>query len=387
MVASQALTAVIHRSKFIHRRAGGLVNALVMCRPVWRNIVESMFDSLVAAADGTCGAGAVGVWARVENAASARRLASTADMLEARLAADGSAEREQWCVDNWDAVAAEVAAAQNVSLGVASHQLMVAMALRERLARVAEVFAAGQISYRLVNSIACRSALITDPDALARVDIELAAAVVGWGSLSVAKTEQGIDYWVDRYDPHALRRTELGARGRHVEVVADQKGSGLSWIDGTLFSHDAAALEQRRADALRALAHGGDRLACGCGHPQCAAADIAAPSATVVHVIAEEHSLADDTPVQLDGEEHPRPGPDKALREMTIAQALAPDPPTGPANTNPAVVIGGAIMPAPLLAAKVATTATIRPLVHPGDAPPEPRYTPSRQLADFVRWI
>jgi hypothetical protein len=363
-----------------------------------------MFDSLVAAADGTCGAGAVGAWARVENAACARRLASTADMLEARLAADGSAEREQWCVDNWDAVAAEVAAAQNVSLGVASHQLMVAMALRERLARVGEVFAAGQISYRLVNSIACRTALITDPDALAKVDTELAAAVVGWGSLSMAKTEQGIDYWVDRYDPNALRRTELGARGRHVEVVADQKGSGLSWIDGTLFSHDAAALdqrldamaravcdadprtlEQRRADALGALAHGGDRLVCGCGHPQCAAADIAVPSATVVHVIAEEHSLADDTPVQLDGEEHPRPGPDKALREMTIAQALAPDPPTGPANTNPAVVIGGAIMPAPLLAAKVATTATIRPLVHPGDAPPEPRYTPSRQLADFVR--
>ena len=402
MVASQALTAVIHRSKFIHRRAGGLRHRLVVS--VWLNIVESMFDSLVAAADGTCGAGAVGAWARVENAACARRLASTADMLEARLAADGSAEREQWCVDNWDAVAAEVAAAQNVSLGVASHQLMVAMALRERLARVGEVFAAGQISYRLVNSIACRTALITDPDALAKVDTELAAAVVGWGSLSMAKTEQAIDYWVDRYDPNALRRTELGARGRHVEVVADRKGSGLSWIDGTLFSHDAAALdqrldamaravcdadprtlEQRRADALGALAHGGDRLACGCGHPQCAAADIAAPSATVVHVIAEEHSLADDTPVQLDGEEHPRPGPDKPLREMTIAQALAPDPPTGPANTNPAVVIGGAIMPAPLLAAKVATTATIRPLVHPGDAPPEPRYTPSRQLADFVR--
>jgi hypothetical protein len=48
-------------------------------------------------------------------------------------------------------------------------------------------------------------------------------------------------------------------------------------------------------------------------------------------------------------------------------------------------VIGGGIMPAPLLAAKVAATATIRPLIHPGDAPPEPRYTPSRKLADFVR--
>ncbi len=42
-----------------------------------------MFDSLVAAADGTSGAGAVGAWARVENAACAQRLFAIADMLEA----------------------------------------------------------------------------------------------------------------------------------------------------------------------------------------------------------------------------------------------------------------------------------------------------------------
>lgn len=101
-----------------------------------------MFDQFVTAAAGACGAGAVGAWARVENAACARRLWAIADVLEARLAADGSAEREQWCIDNWDAVAAEVAAAQSVSLGVAAHQLMIATALRERLPRVAEVFAA-----------------------------------------------------------------------------------------------------------------------------------------------------------------------------------------------------------------------------------------------------
>ncbi|MFG1935117.1 DUF222 domain-containing protein, partial [Mycobacterium sp. NPDC048908] len=91
-----------------------------------------MFDLLAAAAAGTSGAAAVGGWARVENAACARRLAATADLLEARWSADGSAERDQWCLDNWDAVAAEVAAEQNVSNGVASHQLLVAMALRER---------------------------------------------------------------------------------------------------------------------------------------------------------------------------------------------------------------------------------------------------------------
>ena len=66
-----------------------------------------------------------------------------------------------------------MAAAHNVSLGVASHQLIIAQALRERLPRVAEVFAAGQISYRLVNSIVARTRLIKDPEAMAKVDTEI----------------------------------------------------------------------------------------------------------------------------------------------------------------------------------------------------------------------
>jgi hypothetical protein len=90
-------------------------------------------------------------------------------------------------VDNWDAVAAEVAAAQNVSLGVASHQLMLARALRERLPRVAEVMATGHLCYRQVNAIVYRTALIRDPAARAKVDAELAAAAVDWGQLSIAK--------------------------------------------------------------------------------------------------------------------------------------------------------------------------------------------------------
>jgi len=362
-----------------------------------------MFDSLVAATDGTSGVGAAGAWARVENAACARRLAATANTMEARWAADGSAERDQWCLDNWDAVAAEVAAQQNVSQGVASHQLMVAMALRQRLPRVAEVFATGAISYRLVSAIVARTRLVSDPEARAQVDAALAAEVASWGGLSVAKTEVAIDWWVDRFDPAALRRTEFSSRGRHLDVVPSDDGSGMSDIEGKLYAHDAEALnqrlreltrglceddprtiDQRRADAMGSLARG-QELSCGCGNPECQVACNASPGATVVHVIAEERSLTDDTPVQLDGETPPRFGPDKPLRERTIAEALAPDPPTGPARTNPAVVIGGGIMPAPLLAAKVAAAATIRPLVHPGDAPPEPRYVPSRKLADFVR--
>jgi len=367
-----------------------------------------MFDSLVTATDGTSGADAAGAWARVENAACARRLAATADSMEARRAAVGSAERDQWCLDNWDAVAAEVAAEQNVSHGVASHQLMVAMALRERLPLVAEVFAAGTISYRLVTAIVSRTRLVTDREARAQLDTAIAAEVAGWGLLSVAKAEAAIDWWVDRIDPAALRRTEHDSRGRHLDVMPAEDGSGLSYLEGKLYAHDAEALnqrlremargvceddprtiDQRRADAMGALGAGADRLPCGCGDTQCPAAQSAAPGATVVHVIAEERSLADGTPVQLDGETPPRPALDKPLREMTIAEAaeaFAPEPDNGPAQSNPAVVIGGGIMPAPLLAAKVAATATIRPLIHPGDAPPEPRYVPSRKLADFVRW-
>ena len=363
-----------------------------------------MFDQLVDAATGSIAPAAVGAWARVENAACARRLAAIADELERLRAADGSADRELWCIDNWDAVAASVAAAQNVSLGVASHQLSVALELRD-LPRVAQVFAAGAISYRVVAAVIARTRLIADDQARAKVDSALAARIGGWGPLSAAKTETEIDYWVDRYDPAALRRSENQARGRYVDVHAATDGSGTASIEGLLFGPDADALdqrldamartvcdgdprtlEQRRSDALGALGHGGDRLACGCGSEDCGAAGVQ-PSTVVVHVVADEESLTDDTPVQLDGES--APGPSAAeLRQMTIREALSPRPEDMIprfAATAPAKVIGGAILPAPLLAATLAHTAKIVPIVFPGAAPPEPRYIPSAVLATFVR--
>jgi hypothetical protein len=155
---------------------------------------------------------------------------------------------------------------------------------------VGEVFAAGQVSFRLVNAIVYRSGLIGDPAARATVDTEVATAVLEWGSLSMTRAEAAIDYWVDRYDPDAVRRVEASARGRHVDIVHDSNGSGRASVAGQLFGHDGAALderlqamaravcaadprtaEQRRSDALGALGHGADRLGCLCGDPDCAA--------------------------------------------------------------------------------------------------------------------
>ncbi|RDH77433.1 HNH endonuclease [Mycolicibacterium moriokaense] len=359
-----------------------------------------MFDQLVATAGPSSGGAAIGAWARVENAACARRLSAMADVLERQWAQDGSAERDQWCMDNWTAVAAQVGAAQNVSLGVASHQLLVAMALRERLPRVAEVFHTGSIGWRLVNTVVYRTALITEPEARAKVDVELAAAATGWGALSATKIEQAIDYWVDRYDPYALRRMERAARGRHVDTTWSD-GDGCSTIEAVLFDHDAAVLDrrldamaravcdndprtmdQRRADALGAIANKAERLVCGCGDPDCPAAGQQVND-VVVNMIAERESLADDTPVAIDGQDPDKPT--KPARQMTLAEAAAQPAPNGPARTAPAVIIGGAIMPAPLLAAKVAAGAKIRLVIHPGDAPPEPRHRPSVRLDRFVR--
>jgi hypothetical protein len=47
-------------------------------------------------------------------------------------------------------------------------------------------------------------------------------------------------------------------------------------------------------------------------------------------------------------------------------------------------MIGGPFLPG-ALARRFALTAKVCKVCHPGDSPPEPRYTPSRRLAEFVR--
>ena len=397
---------------------------------------ESMFD-LIDAAAGTSGAAATLAWARVENAACARRLAGMVAMLDALYAADGSVNRDQWCLDNWGAVCAEIGAAQQLTSGAASHLLLVGTALRDRLPKIAALFNDGLIGYRLASTIAHRTGLIKDPDALRAVDAELAAMVQEWGPMSMDKTDRAIDALIAEYDPYALRRTQEKARGRGVDVYLDD-ASGLASLWGTLFATDAAALDrrldalaatvcaddprtrdQRRADVMGSLAHGQDRLACLCGNEQCPGG-ATVPSKVVIHVVAHADSVgtppAAARPDQPDGggtPADPATAPDHAqasasradasaqhasldgesppmfsrpLREMTLAEVIAEcsADPGEPAATPPGVIIGGPLLPGPVVA-RAALNAKIVPIVHPGNAPPEPRYIPSTALADFVR--
>ena len=274
-------------------------------------------------------------------------------------------ETEEWAIDTMEAVAAEVASALRISQGLAVSRLRYARAMRERLPKVGEVFKAGDIDYRMFRTLVYRTDLITDPDVLAAVDEQLAANVARWPSMTQGRLGAQVDKIVAKADADAVRRRTQHRVDREV-WIGDIEG-GISRIEGSLLTPDAHALEkrlnalaatvcehdprnreQRRADALGALAAGADRLGCRCGRADCAAGKRPAAGPVVIHVIAEQATLEGN-------------------------------------GTAPASEVGADGLISPELVAELAASAKLVPLIHPADAPPEKGYVPSKALADFVR--
>lgn len=94
---------------------------------------------------------AVGEATREESAAVARRFGLIGE-LDARRAREWE-ERYLWCTDPFEAVAAEVSAAQNISRARATGQVRYARVLRDELPEVAAVFATGVIDVWMVSAI------------------------------------------------------------------------------------------------------------------------------------------------------------------------------------------------------------------------------------------
>ncbi len=339
-------------------------------------------------ADDAAVVSAIAEFARAEAAAAARRLQAIAELV--RRHADEPDAHDRWSCDNWDAVAAEVAAAQGISHGIASGQMYLAVALRNRLPQVAALFAQGAISYRLAAAIVWHTDLIRDADTLRLVDTTLARDAARFGPISVTKTAHAIDTIVDRYDPGALRRTRAAARGRDVVISPADRDSATAALWGSLFATDAAVLDrrltqmahqvcdddprtvaQRRADALGALAAGTDHLACGCQNIDCPAAMDTDPRATAVIV----HVVADAAAVNAPPDPH------------TSGSCEAPTSGTTPpaAGLPPAVISGGGTVPAPMLAELIRNGAMVRPIRRRADEAPEPGYRPSAELERFIR--
>jgi hypothetical protein len=305
----------------------------------------------------------IGAAARAENRQAAAQLDALGRLFGYRLSR--CAETEDWAIDTMEAVAAEVGAALRISQAAAAGRVRYARAMRERLPTVAEVFKAGDIDYRAFQTIVFRTDLIDDAEVLAAVDAQLAVNVVRWPSLTQGRLGAQVDRVVARADADAVRRRQKRQTDRDIWI--GDVGDGLSEIQGHLLSPDAHALatrldalaatvcahdprsrEQRRADALGALAAGADRLGCRCGRDDCAAGKRPAAGPVVIHVIAEQAAL--------DG-----------------------------SGTTPGSEVGADGLISPELLAELGKSAKLVPLIHPADAPPEDGYVPSKALADFVR--
>jgi hypothetical protein len=303
----------------------------------------------------------IGDAARAEAQAAAARLLAIGDLFRLRLAQHG--DRAQWAADTSDAVAAEIAATLGTSVAMGHSNLRYARAMHERLPGVAAVFRAGDIDFRLFRTIVFRTDLIVDAEALAAADAQLAIKAPRWPSMTSWKLATEIDRIVTRIDRDAVRRSREYAADRYFQVT--EMDPGMSLINGTVFATTGQALDRRldelantvcdddprtigqlRADALGALAAGGERLTCGCERADCPVGSAPRqPNSVVIHMVADSATV--------DG-----------------------------SGAAPGFLYGDGIIPAEIVR-ELTKSAKLQPITTP--TTPESGYLPSRALTDFVR--
>jgi Domain of unknown function (DUF222) len=330
-----------------------------------------MFDVQLPDVATVCGLGDAGLVdvmrdaARLESAATARKFAAAAELFQRRLAEQSAEERAQWCIDGWEQVAAEIAAAQGISRGRAAGQLRYGLALAERLPKLGALFAAGDVDFRVISAVVFRTELMIDDGALARLDRWLARNASRWSRWSRNKIIEVVDYWIQQLEPPAVRVARETQENRHIGISPLHSGMAEIWGDvrapdalafdrrldelaATVCPGDPRTKAQRRADALSALAARATAMACACGAPDCPAdKQDATVGDVVVHVLADAATVSGD-------------------------------------SAAPGYVPGFGGLSAEAVR-QLATSAKLRPVVHPKDCAPEPRYRPSAALADFIR--
>ncbi|UXA19062.1 HNH endonuclease signature motif containing protein [Mycobacterium sp. SMC-4] len=338
---------------------------------------------------------AVAGWARTAAAAEARKLAAVAELARRRCS---DPEHPDWACDDWDSAATEIACALTVGHGRALGQIDLALTLRNRLPKTGARFLAGEIPAALVSTIAWRTMLIVDDDALTAVDGEIAERAPMWGTLSKAKLEQAVDLWVEKYDPDAVRRTNFQQRSRSFTIGDREDRTGTVTIHGRVSATDAAlarqrfaamitgvcaddprTMDQRRADAFGALSAGSTHLACRCGNSECpAAADDGRASSFVINVIAEQQSLDHEPGLDLDG---------TADTGTTVGGDTSAPRPAPVARRKAGLIPGmrNGLVPAPLLAQLIAFGAKVRFVTDADSIEGCAGHRPSTALERFVR--
>lgn len=158
--------------------------------------------------------------------------------------------RRSWPAANAPSASARrclIAAALRTSVAMGHSNLRYARAMHERLPKVGAVFQAGDIDFRLFRTIVFRTELITDADALAAVDAQLALKAPRWPSMSSWKLATEVDRVVAKIDRDAVRRSREDAADRYLDV--SPMDAGMALVNGSVFATTGQALD-RRLDEL-----------------------------------------------------------------------------------------------------------------------------------------
>ncbi|TQK30284.1 HNH endonuclease signature motif containing protein [Arthrobacter sp. SLBN-53] len=350
-----------------------------------------------------------------EAAAAARRLAAIAEVT-ARHCEDEDPSSALKLIDGWALAKAEISAACTLCPRAASAQMRIAMALRDRLPRTAEVFTRGLISAKVINAITWRTQLVCDEEALALIDAGIAGTAHQYGALSESALITAVDFWVHTFDPIAVIRSKAAAKDRHIDFGDRDDPDGVVSFWGRMRTTDAAisdtrlttlahsvcegdprTVAERRADALAAVLAGADQLTCLCGNQDCTGSgkDPRAGAVSIYVLTGQQpdtgHGAKPDTgPTPDDSGTQGPAAPEEPAPTQFGAEPQPPSTPTAPAASarpgpGAGITLDGAIIPAHLLAELIATGARVRPLSSTTNLGSEPRYRPSAKLAAYVR--
>lgn len=332
-------------------------------------IIEHVFDVELPDTSAITALGDVGLvdavlaTTKLDSAVQARRLTGIGELWDRRKR-EGDAECAFAVVDMMEACGAEIGAALAITPSRAKELIRLAEALRDRLPKVAAVFANGAIDLAMVTTIIYRTELIKDSGHIAKVDAALATLSPQWTRFSTRKIAEHIDSWVGRFDPDGVREPRKPADNRYLDIRPSSEGMAGVWgnlhvqdavvfdvrldqLVATVCANDPRTKDQLRADAIVALAERQDRMACRCGAEDCPGEPPAPACDVVIHVLAESSTV--------DGDE-PAPG---------YATGFGP-------------IAADSVR-------ELKKSARTKPVVIPTDVPAEPGYRPSVALAEYVR--
>jgi len=225
---------------------------------------------------------------RDESRLMARQMTAIADLLAHRTAeAEGVDPDPGWSmITGFSRTVAEVGAALHMAPREANKVVACAEALDLRLPRIRDLLAEGHIDFASVRTIVTRTELV-EQELIGALDRRLAERIRRWECWSHKRLVNAVDKVILTIDPDAAKERRARADGdRYMKITPQVDGTAkvqgrisataaavyerrMDQLVKTVCANDSRTMDQRRADAMQAIAENRTRLDCTCGSDDC----------------------------------------------------------------------------------------------------------------------